>query len=52
VRVVGKVALNMSPARLVILSTTLLPSALVMLARTVSRGPLSVMFAVMLVLCV
>jgi len=52
VSVVGNVALKMSPARLVILSTTLLPSARVTLANTVSIGPLSVTFAVMLVFCV
>jgi len=47
-----KEKLKMSPASNVIVRTTLLPSALVMLARTVSRGPLSVTFAVMLVMSV
>jgi len=52
VSVVGKVALKMSPASNVMFKITLLPSARVTLANTVSIGPLSVTFAVMLVLSV
>jgi len=52
VSVVGKVALKMSPARLVMVSNKKDPSALVTLTNTVSTLMLSVTLTVMLVLCV
>jgi len=52
VSVVGNVALNMSPARLVMVSNKKDPSALVTLTNTVSTLMLSVTLTVMLVLCV